>query len=528
MRASVFEKDQRLRLSRNGPARSIGIAVAVGLAYFLAAWLSFGLRITPEKVIYWPAAGISSGVLISLWSIARWPVVAGMVVATIVVNLLQHFSVAATAVWVVGNTAEPLIIAGLIQHYFGANFTIDRLYRVLGLFAAAVAGTVVASTWWTIVYYWLFGLKEPTTAWLYWIISDLAGIVSVAPLVIGLAAAVRGPPPRQEAIESLAALAVLGAMTGVVVSLPPRLWETVLPAALVFPMLLWLAARCQPVFAAAGAFIVTMTVAATAIYGLGHFGDTGLSIGVRVLQTQTIILVVAFGTAVLAALFTERKLAEENQKTLTSELQHRTNNLLAVVQVIANHTLSGGYPLKEANEILGARLRALARANKPLTKLDWSGLTLREIIRSELEPFLARCEIEGIDIMLGRQYAQNFTLVLHELATNAAKYGALSNLDGRVNITWGTKGDGRDSQLIFHWREQGGPPVVAPKRQGFGSTLLRASFANARSNFETNGYSCEIEVPFREVTLFPPTSHAVARPRPASGFSTPPMKSSES
>jgi PAS domain S-box-containing protein len=196
---------------------------------------------------------------------------------------------------------------------------------------------------------------------------------------------------------------------------------------------------------------------------------------------------------------TERKLADENQKTLTSELQHRTNNLLTVVQVIANRTLSGGYPLKEANEILEARLRALARANKRLTELDWSGLTLGEIIKSGLEPYLERCEIEGIDIVLGRQYAQNFSLILHELGTNAVKYGALSNLEGRVHITWGTKGDGRDSQLVFHWREQGGPPVVAPKRQGFGSALLRATFANARSNFETNGFSCEIEVPFREV-----------------------------
>jgi two-component sensor histidine kinase len=196
---------------------------------------------------------------------------------------------------------------------------------------------------------------------------------------------------------------------------------------------------------------------------------------------------------------TERKLAEDNQKTLTSELQHRTNNLLTVVQIIANRTLSGSYPLKEANEILEARLRALARANKQLTELDWSGLTLGEIIKSGLEPYLERCEIEGIDIALGRQYAQNFALVLHELTTNAIKYGALSNLEGRVHIAWATKGDGRDSQLIFRWRERGGPPVVAPKRQGFGSRLLRATFADARSTFDTNGFSCEIEVPFREV-----------------------------
>src|ERR1700733_7438577 len=129
MRASVSEKNQHLRLSRDGLAawiRSIGIAAGVGVAYFLAAELSNGFLITPETVIFWPAAGISSGFLISLWSVARWPVLAGVIVATAAANLLRHFGVAVTAVWVLGNAAEPLIIAGLMQYYFGANFKIDR------------------------------------------------------------------------------------------------------------------------------------------------------------------------------------------------------------------------------------------------------------------------------------------------------------------------------------------------------------------------------------------------------------------
>src|SRR3984893_3060554 len=275
MRASVFKQEQPLRLSRDGLAawiRSIGIAAGVGVAYFLAAELANGFLITPETVIFWPAAGISSGALISLWSTARWPVLAGVMVATAAANLLRHFGVASTAAWVLGNSAEPLIIALLMQHYFGAHFKIDRLYCVLGLFAAATAGTVVASTWWTFVYYWLFAsLNEPTATWLHWIVSDFAGIVSVAPLVIGLAAALRRPPPRREAIKSFAALAVLGVMTGFIVSLPKELWETVVPAALVFPMLLWLAARCQPVFAAAGGFIVFTTVAFNPSYRVGSF-----------------------------------------------------------------------------------------------------------------------------------------------------------------------------------------------------------------------------------------------------------------
>jgi signal transduction histidine kinase len=338
MRASVFEKDQRLLLSRDGLAawiwlRSIGIAAAVGVAYFLAAELSNSFLITPETVIFWPAAGISSGLLISLWSTARWPVLAGVIVATAAANLLRPFDVAATATWVLGNTAEPLIIAGLIQYYFGTKFKLDRLYCVLGLFAAAVAGTAVASTWWTFVYYWLFAsLNEPAATWLHWIVSDFAGIVSVAPLVIGLVGALQRPPPRRESIESIAALALVGVMTGVIVSLPQELWETVVPAALVFPILLWLAARSRPVFAAAGAFIVSMTVALTAIYGLG----TSLSSGTRILQTQAIILVVGFGTAVLAALFAERRESEARLAQSNALLQReRDNKLLNAQSIVA-------------------------------------------------------------------------------------------------------------------------------------------------------------------------------------------------
>jgi signal transduction histidine kinase len=351
MRARLFAKDQRLRSARDGLAArtsarswarsrapSVAIAAAVGVAYFLAAELSNSFLITPETVIFWPAAGISAGALISLWTRARWPVLAGVMVATATANLLRHFSVTITATWVVGNTAEPLIIALLMEHYFGANFKIDRLYCVLALFAAAIVGAAAAATWWTFAYYWLFAsLKAPAATWSHWIVSDLAGIVSVAPLVIGLAAAPRRPRLHREAIEGLGVLAVLVVASAVIVSLPLELWNTVVPAALVFPILLWLAARWPPVFGAAGAFIVSMTVALTAIYGLGHFGDSGLSGGARVLQAQMVILVVAFGTTVLAALFAERRESEASLARSNALLEReRDNKLMTLRAAIAS------------------------------------------------------------------------------------------------------------------------------------------------------------------------------------------------
>ena len=414
MRARIFEKDQRLRLNRNWLdawtwLRGIGIGAAVGIAYFLAAELSNSFLITPETVIFWPAAGISSGLLISLWSTARWPVLAGVVIATAAANLLRHFGVATTAAWVVGNTAEPLIIAGLMQHYFGANFKIDRLYCVLGLFAAAVAGTVVASTWWSFVYYWLFAsLTEPIAIWLHWIVSDFAGIVSVAPLVIGIATLPRRPPAWREVIESIAALAVLGAMSGVIVSLPLGLWETVVPAALVFPILLWLAARWQPVFSAAGAFIVSMSVSLTAIYGLGHFSDSGLSISARVLQTQAVILVVAFGTTVLAALFAERRESEAHlasaNTTLEDEREHLAHSNLMLQRERDNRLMS-----------LQAVMASISHEIKqPLTAIATNGVAARDFLKL-VPPDLAEAQSALDDVIKDSHRSGQILDNLHRL-----------------------------------------------------------------------------------------------------------------
>jgi integral membrane sensor domain MASE1 len=133
---------------------SIGLAAAVGSVYFLAGLLGISLLMPPDEgvAVFWPAAGISSGVLIALGPGAPWPVVAGAMVATIVLSLLSKRDVLTTCAFVLGNTAEPLIIAGLIEHYFGARFSLDRLRPVLGLLAAAVAGPALAGVGWTVVY----------------------------------------------------------------------------------------------------------------------------------------------------------------------------------------------------------------------------------------------------------------------------------------------------------------------------------------------------------------------------------------
>jgi signal transduction histidine kinase len=314
----------------------IRLAAAVGAAYFLAAQLSLGLLMKPDGVaVFWPAAGISSGVLIALGPRARWPVAVGAFIATVPANLMGDRNVWAAIIFAVCNAAEALITAGLIQHYFATHFGLDRLRQVLGLLVAAVAGTAISGIGGALGYK-LFHSPAVSmlTTWRHWFASDVVGIIAVAPLVIGLAAAARERPPRGELVEGTVALLILAAMTAVIISLPQEPWQTVVPGALLFPTLLWLAARCRPLFAASGAFLVSLTVVWTAILGIGHFGDVKLPIDDRILQAQAVILVVALGASVLAALFAERRENEARLAHSNMMLERERDNKLMNVEAI--------------------------------------------------------------------------------------------------------------------------------------------------------------------------------------------------
>src|SRR5882762_4341394 len=259
---------------------TIGLASAVGIAYFFAAQLSLALLAEPVGVaVFWPAAGVSSGVLIALGRDARLPVASGAMVATIIANLMGDRNVWGTTAFALCNTGEALLAAWLVERYFGSSFTLDRLRNVLGLLAAAVVATAASGIGGMVAFKLFHSPTAPMwTTWQHWFASDAVGIITVAPLVIGLAEALRNPPPRNEIIEGVAALVALAVMTVTIVSLPPEQRGTVIPVALLFPVLLWITARCQPVFAAAAAFIVSLTVVWTITFGIGPFGDPALRI----------------------------------------------------------------------------------------------------------------------------------------------------------------------------------------------------------------------------------------------------------
>jgi PAS domain S-box-containing protein len=406
----------------------------------------------------------------------------------------------------------------------------------------------------------------------------------------------------------------------------------VVPVGVLFPILLWLAARCRPVFAAAGAFLVSLTIVATITFGVGHFGNMGIAIEDRILEAQAGIVVVALCAFVLAALFaerrqheavlseseallqealtagavtafdwnlrtgsarrsenaaqilgtdpqremtaaeflarvhpedrgrfkttvrgvrpdrpsyavtfryvrpdgqevwleetaradfdaagrvlrlkgltrdiTDRKHAEQRQDMLAAELDHRVKNVLSRVAVAAMYTRQGSRSMDEFVRALDGRIQSMAAAHALLSESRWHGVGLTDLVRHQLAPYAtdANAAVSGPDVMLSAAETQALAMVIHELVTNAAKYGALSTPSGSVSLDWDQM-PGADGmpRLLMTWHETGGPPVLAPSRAGYGTSLIRDLIPHelggkVELELAPAGVSCRIEIPLR-------------------------------
>jgi two-component sensor histidine kinase len=191
---------------------------------------------------------------------------------------------------------------------------------------------------------------------------------------------------------------------------------------------------------------------------------------------------------------TEPKRAERVQRLLVNELNHRVKNTLATVQSLAFLTLQDATDVKAARHALDARIFSLARAHDMLTERRWSGADLADVVARAMAPFAAaQITREGPSVEISPKLALALALALHELATNATKYGALSRPEGRIVVRWAAHND----EIALTWRETGGPPVVAPARRGFGSSLLEQAIVggSARLDFASDGVRYSVTAP---------------------------------
>jgi two-component sensor histidine kinase len=205
----------------------------------------------------------------------------------------------------------------------------------------------------------------------------------------------------------------------------------------------------------------------------------------------------------------ERRADQRKQEILVREVQHRAKNLLAVVRAIAARTFTPERPVEESRGSFEAKLQALARTQELFFAAGKA--TLDGIVRGELSGFHDQVSIDGVDISLTPVAAQNFTLVVHELATNALKYGALSVPSGEIVVQWHRDGD----QLAFDWSERGGPPVAPPTHKGFGQTVLndlaQGFGAKVVSEYASTGFRYALKVALKNIAdVIPPLSPATS------------------
>jgi PAS domain S-box-containing protein len=740
---------------------ALGLAIATGIAYFAAACLGLMLRAEPGVAIFWPAAGIAVGALLALGARARLPVAAAVLVATIACNLMIARSPWLAVAFGLINAAQALLTAWLIERWFGDAFKLEGVSEVLGFLGASAVGAAVAAAGAAAAISFFQATGSSLNVWRLWFASCLLGIFTVAPLLVGLGKAVRELPMRRELVEGTAGVMTLAVMSVFLILLPQGPWETALPMALVFPILLWVAVRCRPVFAAAAAFVVALAIIWSTTFSVGHFGDASVPLAHRVVAAQTLVLVGALLTLILAALFadrrrseaelkqsaerlqlaldgaqlgafrvdlatghldcdaraarihghdaaditlkearrfvrhddlmridtalaeaqrnsgnwkaeyrvvlppehphagqvrwvafdgsivrnvkgkptgllgvtrditqnkqaeraleernvqralagkaalvgnytydtdaakmrvdegyaaihgfpegtteitrhewlaglhpddveqmkalqnqafqqrrgelnveyrivrcgsevrwidarslitydndarpcrlvgvdidvTERKRAEEHQRTLSAELSHRVKNVLATVSAIVTQTQEASSSHAEFVAALNQRLDSLGRTHELLSRNNWLGVPLAEIVRREFAPYAAKKALfGGPSLTLRAEATQAVAMVLHELTTNAVKYGAFSKPQGRVSVRWWWLQNGSHDRLAIEWREIGGPPVPLPSQTGYGTSIIRelipfelggaVDLAHA-----ADGVKCRLEIP---------------------------------
>lgn len=202
---------------------------------------------------------------------------------------------------------------------------------------------------------------------------------------------------------------------------------------------------------------------------------------------------------------TERVRSEEHQRLLLNELNHRVKNTLTTVQSIVSQTLRTAGSMEAAQEAIESRLFALSRAHDVLTRENWDGAWIGEVIAQAISPFQAagqkRIHSQGTEVRLPPNVALAIAMALQELATNAVKYGALSNGTGQVAVSWSVDRAREIPHLVLTWEEMGGPPVTPPARRGFGTRLVERSLAQgrmsgeARISFAPTGVVCTIAAP---------------------------------
>src|SRR5215831_8775877 len=301
---------------------TLGAACGIALAYFLAAQLGLSLLAKPSDVaVFWPASGIAAAILIAAGRRVGVALVLGVMVGSVAPNLMGDRSLSTSILKGFWNAGEAVLLAWLLDRWFGRPFTFCNLHRVGGFFIAAGVAVSISAVCGAVTMTTLQAAAPFWDVWRTWFLSDAVGILVVAPLLIELGQVTTQRRSRAELIEGTGTVVLIALASIYAVTFPTGTWLSFEPDAIAFLVLLWLTARNQEPFAIAGAFAVSIAVIGAATYGTGHFGDVTLPIAERVQGAQVVAIMVTAFTLVLSALFTERRRREAELKKSNNRLQ---------------------------------------------------------------------------------------------------------------------------------------------------------------------------------------------------------------
>jgi two-component sensor histidine kinase/NO-binding membrane sensor protein with MHYT domain len=202
------------------------------------------------------------------------------------------------------------------------------------------------------------------------------------------------------------------------------------------------------------------------------------------------------------------KRAEEYQNLLIAELDHRVKNVLARVVAVVHSARESSHSMTELVAKLEGRIHSMANAHALLSRARWQGVGLVDVVRNELAPYANadNLSVDGPDLVMKAEATQVVAMVLHELVTNAAKYGALSTADGKVSVRWDRRFNGNpEPEVLIEWQENGGPKAVIPAHEGYGTSVIRDLIPYELGGtvdlaYTTSGVRCKIEIPSEQTT----------------------------
>lgn len=468
----------------------VALAVGLAVAYFALSKLGLALAtVHPSSSPIWPPSGLAVAA-VTLW---RWPAVLAVIAGGYAANITTAGGIETSLAIGVGNSIEALVIATLIRHYLGGAVAFDYPGRtakfVLLCFAS---GTLVSATI-GVISLVLYGAADQAQFWQMWVtwwLGDSAGVLMVAPAILLWHA-----DRRERSAEDRRRTALIYALAfaiGLIVFSPfipadhpmwsafgPKLARSPLAFLAIAP-LMWAALGSSQRDTAT----VALLLSAFAVWGVvvrgGLFGSLARNESLLLLVTFTVA--VSAPSLMLAADVARRRAAEERQSLLMGELDHRVRNILTTVRALVHLSVRGAASKDELAKALTGRIDSLARMNELMRTEGRDALPLRQVVQNELKPWMdgGTVTIEGPDVKIDARAASNLALALHELATNAAKYGALSVPSGQVKVSW-RRADDAERTVALGWREENGPPVPEPTRGGFGTELLKRLYGDGEA-----------------------------------------------